>query len=93
MFQSSQRDHKRLLNSIYGVVFFGVPHDGMEMKHLIPMAGEGAALGLLMNLSNESSHMLDKQKADFQNALQTGGPSELFCFYETLESPTAVLVY
>lgn len=89
---STQTDHTSLLERIYGVVFFGVPHAGMEIKTLIPMAGMGPALGLVTSLSQQSSHVLDKQRAQFVAALGTGGPRELFCFYETLLSPTAIQV-
>ncbi|XP_044716490.1 tetratricopeptide repeat domain-containing protein [Hirsutella rhossiliensis] len=63
--KSEQEDDKKLLEAVYGIVFFGVPHDGMDISFLIPMVGDGP------------------------NRTQGRGESEIVCFYETMQSPTA----
>lgn len=37
--KSKNEDDQRLLRAVYGVAFFGVPHDGMDITSLIPIAG------------------------------------------------------
>jgi hypothetical protein len=78
---------------VYGIVFFGVPHDGMDIKSLIPMAGDGPNRFLIESLSPFSSQILSVQTREFESALGGQGDSEVVCFYETVESPTARKVY
>ena len=74
---------------MYGIVFFGVPHDGMDISSLIPMAGDGPNRFLLESIGRVNSQVLSAQQREFQTALGGEGDSEVFCFYETLMSPTA----
>ncbi|KAL7939468.1 Alpha/Beta hydrolase protein [Trichoderma chlorosporum] len=87
--RSENKDNQKLMQAIYGIVFFGTPHRGMDISSLIPMAGDGPNRFLLESLSNSNSQILDTQHRDFRNALGDKGASEVFCFYETLQSPTA----
>ncbi|KAL7811186.1 hypothetical protein V8C44DRAFT_330904 [Trichoderma aethiopicum] len=82
-------DDQRLFRAIYGVVFFGTPHDGMDISSLIPMVRDGPNRFLLESMSRMNSQILSIQQRDFHKALGGEGKSEVFCFYETLESPTA----
>lgn len=78
---------KRNFASICGIVFFGVPNQGMDIHSLVPMVGDQPNRGLLQNLEHNSP-MLRIQAREFLAALEN-----LHCdvlnFYETQESPTA----
>jgi hypothetical protein len=89
MSRSASDDDQRLIQAVFGVVFFGVPHDGMKIESLIPMVGDGPNRFLIESLSHVNSQILTVQRRDFENALGEKGYSEVFCFYETLKSPTA----
>ncbi|KAJ1323130.1 protein SERAC1 [Microdochium nivale] len=79
---------EKLLRAIYGLVFFGVPHLGMDNTSLIPMADLGPNLELVVSISQKNSHFLNGQNREFPGALKALG-GEVFCFYETQKSPTA----
>ena len=79
----------QLIRAIYGIVFFGVPHDGMDISSLIPMVGDGPNRFLIESLSRINSQILCIQQREFHTALGKEGSSEIVCFYETLRSPTA----
>lgn len=73
--------------AIRGVIFFGVPNQGMDIRSLIPMVGDQANRGFLHTLDHNSP-VLRIQAKEFSAAI-----GELRCeilnFYETQESPTA----
>ncbi|PHH75427.1 hypothetical protein CDD80_2380 [Ophiocordyceps camponoti-rufipedis] len=85
--KSKQEDDKRLVKAVYGIVFFGVPHDGMDISSLIPMVGDGPNRFLVESLNRINSQILSMQQRDFHKSL--GSESEIVCFYETRQSPTA----
>jgi len=87
---STKLDDKTLLQAVYGLVFFGVPHDGMDIRSLIPMAGDGPNRFLLESLERTNSQILTIQQREFPKAF--GHKGRVFCFYETLKSPTALQV-
>ncbi|KEY71346.1 hypothetical protein S7711_10245, partial [Stachybotrys chartarum IBT 7711] len=87
--KSKNEEDQRLLQAVYGIVFFGVPHDGMDITSLIPMVGDGPNRFLLESLSRINSQILSIQQREFELALGGQGDSEIVCFYETEESPTA----
>ncbi|KJZ69702.1 hypothetical protein HIM_10908 [Hirsutella minnesotensis 3608] len=87
--KSEQEDDKKLLEAVYGIVFFGVPHDGMDISFLIPMVGDGPNRFLVESISRINSQILSIQQRDFHKALRAEGESEIVCFYETMRSPTA----
>lgn len=92
---SKTEDNQRLLKAIRGIAFFGVPRDGMEIGEigsLIPMVERGPNGGFVGSLSRINSQILAMKRRDFQNALGVEGESEIVCFYETLQSPTAQTV-
>lgn len=82
-------EHRTLIGATYGIVFFGVPHVGMDIKSLIAMAGDGPNRFLVESIGDHSSQVLSAQQRAFNTALGGEGSSEVFCFYETLKSPTA----
>ncbi|KAL6819172.1 hypothetical protein V8C40DRAFT_252626 [Trichoderma camerunense] len=89
--RSSIADDQKLIRAVYGVIFFGTPHDGMDISSLIPMVGDGPNRFLVESISRINSQIISIQQRDFHHALGKKGDSEVFCFYETLESPTAQL--
>ncbi|KAK4068015.1 hypothetical protein Trihar35433_6575 [Trichoderma harzianum] len=86
---SENKESRTLIRAVYGVVFFGTPHHGMDISSLIPMAGDGPNRSLIESLSHYNSQVLTMQHREFHKALGDEGESEVFCFYETLKSPTA----
>jgi hypothetical protein len=90
--KSTGDDHQRLLGAVYGIVFFGVPHDGMDITSLVPMVENGRNRFLLESMGNISSQVLTIQQREFPHALGTEDKSEVVCFFETRESPTVVEV-
>ncbi|UKZ83246.1 hypothetical protein TrVFT333_011053 [Trichoderma virens FT-333] len=87
--RSTIPDDQKLIRAVYGVIFFGTPHDGMDISSLIPMVGDGPNRFLIESISRINSQIISIQQRDFHYALGEKGNSEVFCFYETLESPTA----
>ncbi|KAL7814025.1 ankyrin repeat-containing domain protein [Trichoderma gracile] len=87
---SSDELDKRLRRAVYGIAFFGVPHDGMDIRSLIPMAGDGPNRFLLESIGSHSSQVLSTLQRDFTQALGGQGETEIISFYETRMSPTAV---
>ncbi|KAL7963781.1 hypothetical protein V8C34DRAFT_319455 [Trichoderma compactum] len=86
---SENKESRTLIRAVYGVVFFETPHHGMDISSLIPMAGDGPNRFLIESLSNNNSQPLTMQHWEFHKVLGGDGESEIFCFYETLKSPTA----
>lgn len=88
LMRSSSIDADKLtFVAIKGVIFFGVPNHGMDIRSLIPMVGDQANRGFLHTLDHNSP-VLRVQAKEFSTAI-----SDLRCeilnFYETQESPTA----
>ena len=82
--------HHSLLDSIYGIAFFGVPSQGMDISSMVPMAGDRPNQSLLQSLGKESQ-LLRNQCRDFPKAF-SHHDSEIICFYGTEMSHTAVQV-
>ncbi|KAK1252361.1 hypothetical protein MKX08_003548 [Trichoderma sp. CBMAI-0020] len=85
---SSSQDDQTLFRAIYGIVFFGVPHGGMDIASLIPMVGDGPNRPLVESIGASSS-ILDDLELNFHPSLGGQGEKEVTCFYETEQSPTA----
>ncbi|TPX14029.1 uncharacterized protein E0L32_000423 [Thyridium curvatum] len=90
--KSTKDDDQKLLRAVYGIVFFGVPHDGMDISSLIPIVEDGPNRFLLESIGNINSAILSTQQQEFHKALGREGESEIICFYETRKSPTAVQI-
>jgi protein SERAC1 len=69
---------------VYGIAFFGVSHNGMDISSLIP---------LLESIRPIRSQILNIQQREFPDTLGGEGESEIICLYEIRESPTAIQVY
>ena len=87
--RSKNEDATKVLRAIYGIGFFGTPHDGMNVGPLIAMVGDGPNRFLVESISSINSQILGILKQEFHNALGGQGDSEAVYFYETLLSPTA----
>ncbi|KAL7916459.1 hypothetical protein GGI35DRAFT_466067 [Trichoderma velutinum] len=86
--KSRSQEDQKLFRAIYGIVFFGVPHSGMDIESLIPMVDDGPNFPLVKSIGT-SSPILDQLQEEFHPALGRQGDTEIICFYETAESPTA----
>lgn len=106
MSDSAEKSYRDMLHrALKGIVFFGVPNQGMNISSLLPMVGSNANLHLLSTLGDKfnatflHSPFLQDQAQRFQAILdhaphhhpfpQTRATS-LVSFYETKLSPTAV---
>ncbi|KFA66966.1 hypothetical protein S40285_09524, partial [Stachybotrys chlorohalonatus IBT 40285] len=87
--KSKKEGDERFLRTVYGIVFFGVPHDGMDITSLIPVAGDGPNRFLLESISNKNPQVLRTQQREFHEVLGHEGEAEVICFYETCLSSTA----
>ncbi|RYP15437.1 hypothetical protein DL765_005711 [Monosporascus sp. GIB2] len=87
--KSEDEDDKKLVQAVYGIVFFGVPHDGMDITSLISMVGDGPNRFLIESIGQSNSQILPILRREFHTALGDKGSSEIVCFYETMKSPTA----
>ncbi|KAL7784567.1 hypothetical protein V8C37DRAFT_395679 [Trichoderma ceciliae] len=87
---SKSRSHQdqNLFLAIYGIVFFGVPHGGMDITSLIAMVGDGPNRPLVESIGTPSPVLRHLQR-DFLSSLGGQGDIEVICFYETEKSPTA----
>ncbi|KAJ4865462.1 ankyrin repeats (3 copies) domain-containing protein [Trichoderma breve] len=89
LYKSKDEEDQKLLRAVYGIAFFGVPHDGMDISSLIPMVENGPNRFLLESIGCFSSQILSTQHREFLEALGTQ-ESKIICFYETRMSPTAI---
>ncbi|KAK4060816.1 uncharacterized protein Triagg1_10586 [Trichoderma aggressivum f. europaeum] len=86
--KSCSQEDQKLFRAIYGIVFFGVPHSGMDIESLIPMVDDGPNFPLVKSIGTMSP-VLDQLQEEFHPVLGRQGDREIVCFYETAESPTA----
>lgn len=82
------QNHRRLLNAISGIVFFGVPHDGMDIDGLKQMLGDRPNRLLVESVSHNNSSVLTRLRRDFAKLLDEFNKIDIFCFYETELSHT-----
>jgi protein SERAC1 len=61
----------------------------MDISSLIPMVEYQSNRFLLESVGHINSQILNIQQREFHKALGIKGNSEIFCFYETLQSSTA----
>ncbi|KAM0321481.1 hypothetical protein ACHAQA_010095 [Verticillium albo-atrum] len=87
--KSKNEEDEKLVRAVYGITFFGVPHDGMDIESLVPMVGDGPNRFLVESINRINSQILSLQRRDFLLALGKEGETEVVCFYETIKSPTA----
>ncbi|KAH8694740.1 hypothetical protein BGZ61DRAFT_532780 [Ilyonectria robusta] len=58
MSRSKNEADTTLVRAVYGIVFFGVPHDGMDISSLIPMVGNGPNRPLIESIDRFNSMIL-----------------------------------
>ncbi|KAI7761028.1 hypothetical protein LZL87_011433 [Fusarium oxysporum] len=87
--KSKQEDNLKLGKAVYGIAFFGVPHDGMDISSLVAMVGDKPNRFLIESISRNNPQVLREQRRQFDTALGHEGDSEIICFYETEKSPIA----
>lgn len=87
--ESREEKGLKILKSVCGLALFGVPNHGMPIASLVPMAGNGPNRFLLESISDRNPQNLADQHERFLRALESARDTEIVCFYETLESPTA----
>lgn len=74
-----------VFRAIRGVVFFGVPHDGMDITSFQLAAGHPNQQ-VVESLRQGGSELLDQLHAEFLQAFSEKRETKIFSFYETLES-------
>lgn len=74
-----------VFRAIRGVVFFGVPHDGMDITSF-QLAAQHPNQQVIDSLRRGGSESLDQLHAEFLQAFSEKRETEIFSFYETLES-------
>lgn len=72
---------KENFSSVYGVLFFGVPNQGIRIEHWLPMVKGQANETLVRNLGPESTYLSGLHE-DFRNAFDFPD-SEVVFVYET----------
>ncbi|KAF5649613.1 ankyrin protein [Fusarium sp. NRRL 52700] len=79
-----------ILSAVSGFAFFGVPHQGLEVKCLVPLVKDNPNRALLESL-NKNSALLDHLQNEFSKISKSRSLS-VVSFYETEKSPTAVWI-
>ncbi|RCI15173.1 hypothetical protein L249_6880 [Ophiocordyceps polyrhachis-furcata BCC 54312] len=85
---TASSSYERLAQAIHGIVFFGVPHDGMDINGLRKMVGNQANRFLVESLSDKNSSVLTSLRRDFNKLLDTLPDVQIFSFFETEMSNT-----
>ena len=92
MKESSDSNDQRNLNSIYGVLFFGVPNQGMETGELAAMIGDKPQRYDLSLLNNQVGHRpRSRQHEEFCEAFDFED-SKIIQFFETKMTSTVAEV-
>ncbi|KAM0492977.1 hypothetical protein ACHAPB_008651, partial [Verticillium nonalfalfae] len=76
--RSKNEDGKKLISAVYGIAFFGVPHDGMDIELLIAMVEGGPNRFLVESISRINSQILIMQRREFLTSLRGECESEVF---------------
>lgn len=90
-------DDKAVLKSLRGILFFGTPNQGMNIKSLIPMVESQANEEFLRSLGTDSAD-LRRQAQQWSKVVDTPHSDilshklEIISYYETSTSPTALKV-
>lgn len=78
---------RETLNCICGILFFGVPNQGMAVTKLVPMVNDQPNRMLIETLRQESEVLLELSRS-FRQCFYFAD-SQVYSFYETRLSPTA----
>lgn len=79
---------QRMLKTVFGALFFGVPNHGMDITALGTMV-RGQPNEQLVTQLGPDSDVLDRLATDFERVFNFSD-SRILCFCETALSPTAV---
>jgi protein SERAC1 len=85
--QHGDESDKANLKSIHGILFFGVPSQGMSVESLVPMVENQPNRFFLESLSKVTDG-LRAQRRNFRQVFPFRD-SLIISFYETKQSPTA----
>lgn len=88
LFREHNPSHSSNINSICGIVFFGVPSQGMNIESLIPMVGDEQPNRFLLESLGRTSAVLVDQGREFRDTSNHEN-FKIVSFYETKMSPTA----
>ena len=75
-----------ILESVKGLVFFGVPHRGMEISHFLAMVDKQPNEDLISTTLSPSSNLLPELSKEFSEIACSFNKNIRYA-YETLESP------
>lgn len=89
MAESTIEEDNSTYRSLRGILFFGVPSQGMDIESLIPMVPTSEMRALLFSLDKTNSPTLRELGLSFPRKIKELQNFEAFNFYETRESPTA----
>jgi hypothetical protein len=87
MKRSNNATDRANFQSTYGILFFGVPSQGMDVSSLISMAEGQVNLPFLLTLGKESQ-LLRELHREFCSSFDFRD-STIISYYETKKSPTA----
>ena len=90
MKDSNDEEDQQNLKATYGALFLGVPSRGMNIDSLRPMVSGQPNETFLINLGRDSELLMMKSER-FCKAFKFED-SKVLSFYETEQSPTAILV-
>ncbi|KAL1645242.1 hypothetical protein SLS58_003949 [Diplodia intermedia] len=93
MEESTEAQDRANFQSLRSILLFGVPNHGMNIETLIPMIHESARRTLLYPLDESNSPTLREIGRKFLMATRNIPGFGSFYFYETMESPTAIMVH
>lgn len=92
MMDSNDETEKSILKLLRGILFFGVPIQGMRIQSLIPMKEESSWRALLYSLDDENSPFMFHLAERLAQAKKHVQYCKYDYFYGTKKSPTAILV-
>lgn len=79
-------EERKILEAVKGVVFFGVPHKGMEISHFLAMAAKQPNQDLVTSTLSPDSALLPELDIEFSKLALRFNQNIRFV-YETLQSP------
>ncbi len=86
MSNEGRDDMKAIIRATSGILFFGCPNRGMDIKYLIRMCEGQVNLPFLVSLRQESD-CLRRLSRDFPGVFKDSSP-RIMSFFETKVSPT-----
>ncbi|KAM0247492.1 hypothetical protein ACHAQJ_009831 [Trichoderma viride] len=75
--KSNDEKDRKLIRAVYGIAFFRVPHDGMDISSLISMVENRPNRFLLESIGSFSSQILSVQQREFPEVLGGQGESKV----------------